>query len=326
MTSIRVSNSKLNTFRRCPNKYRYRYVLKLTPRKRTLQLERGSWIHDLLMHHADGEDWQERHRVLTKQFANLFEEEREDLGDLPTECSRIMRAYLRTYKDDDQRYRVVDTEVDEVVTLPNGLRVNIIIDKIVEDKINGGLWLVDYKTRKSFEDVENMMFDPQLTLYYWGAEILGYKPLNGGMYDEIRTKAPAIPNLNKDGSLSKRKDIDTDLFTYYSAIRKQGLDPADYSDILTLIARRQKNKFFRRTVIPQDPPVVRTTVKEAVMTTNSILRAEAKGHFPRTYDKSCSWGCDFKQLCLAELYGANPDPIIKMNFVQRKADTDGAKN
>ena len=323
---MRVSNSKLNTYRRCPNKYRYKYVMRLSPRKKSLALERGSWVHELLMVHADGQHWPTRHLELTKMFYSLFEEERDELGNLPAECDRIMRSYLRTYKDDDERYRVVDTELDEIIELPNGLRVNIIIDKIVEDLVNGGLWLVDYKTRKGFEDVENMMIDPQITLYYWGAEIMGYSPLNGGMYDEIRTKAPAIPNLNKDGSLSKRKDIDTDLYTYYSEIRKHELDPADYSEILTLIARRQKGKFFRRTVRPQDPPVVRTTLREAVMTTNSILRAEAKGHFPRTFDKSCSWGCEFKNLCVAELYGGNPDPIIKMNFIQRKADTDGAKN
>src|SRR5947209_8165563 len=98
--TIRVSNSKLNTFRRCPNKYRYKYVLKLTPKKRSVQLERGTWMHDLLMTHADGEDWRERHIELTKEFENLWEEEREDLGDMPNDCGRLMRAYLRTYKDD----------------------------------------------------------------------------------------------------------------------------------------------------------------------------------------------------------------------------------
>lgn len=314
--SIRVSNSKLNTFRRCPNKFRYKYVMKLDRKARSIQLERGSWMHDLLMTHADGEQWQARHLELTKQFYLLWEEEREELGDLPKECDRIMRAYLRTYKDDAERYVVVDTEMDEIIEMPNGLRVQIIIDKIVEDKHNGGLWAVDYKTRKSFDDVENMMLDPQLTLYFWGLEKMGYTPLLGGMYDEIRTKAPAVPNLNKDGSLSKRKDIDTDLYTYYREVRRHSLDPTDYSEILQLIARRQKDKFFRRTPIPQDPPVVRTTMREAVMTANSILRAEAKSQFPRTTDKSCKW-CDFKNICITELYGGDPEPIIKMDFKQR---------
>jgi RecB family exonuclease len=317
---IRVSNSKLNTYRRCPKKYEFKYVQKLTPKAKSLALERGSWIHELLMVHADGEDWRVRHKELTKQFQNLFEEEREDLGDLPSECSRIMRSYLRTYADDAERYVVVDTEVDEIVTLPSGLRINIIIDAILEDKQNGGLWLRDYKTRKSFEDSENMMIDPQLTLYYGAAEMLGYSPLNGGQYDEIRTKAPTIPNLNKDGSLSKRKDVDTDVFTYMSVIRKHGLDPSDYAEILALIARRQKGKFFRRTTIPQDPPVIRTTFREAVMTANSIMRAEATGQFPRTFDKSCSWGCEYKDLCITQLYGGNIKPIIKSKFMVRKRD------
>lgn len=320
MIDLKVSNSKLNTFRRCPKKYEFKYVMKLQTKSKSIALERGSWIHELLMVHADGEDWKARHKELTLEFGNLFEEQRDELGDLPTECARIMFSYLRYYKDDSERYMVVDTEVDEIVTLPNGLRINIIIDAILEDRHNGGLWLRDYKTRKSFEDAENMMIDPQLTLYYGGAEMLGYSPLNGGQYDEIRTKAPTIPNLNKDGSLSKRKDVDTDVYTYMRAIRRYGLDPSDYSEILTLIARRQKGKFFRRTTIPQDPPVVRTTFREAVMTANSIIRAEATGAFPRTFDKSCVWQCEFKDLCITQLYGGNIKPIIKQKFMVRRRD------
>lgn len=317
---IRVSNSKLNTFRRCEKQYEFKYVMKLQPKAKSVQLERGTWLHELLMVDADGEDWKERHKELTVAFYNLFEEQREELGDLPRECARIMFSYKRHYKDDAKRFVVVDTELDEVITLPSGLRINIIIDKIVEDKFNGGLWLVDYKTRKSFEDVENMMIDPQLTMYYGGAEIMGYSPLNGGMYDELRTKAPAIPNLNKDGSLSRRKDIDTDVFTYMSAIRRNSLDPNDYAEILALIARRQAGKFFRRTTIPQDPPVIRTTLREAGMTANEIIRSEANGTFPRTFDKSCRWQCDFKDLCITQLYGGNIKPIIKSKFMVRRRD------
>jgi hypothetical protein len=99
---MRVSHSRVKTWRRCPNQYRYKYVMGLKPRERKTQLERGSWLHELLMVHYDGEDWRLRHRALKKQFMNLFEEEREQLGDLPTECFRIMKSYERTYKFDDE--------------------------------------------------------------------------------------------------------------------------------------------------------------------------------------------------------------------------------
>jgi hypothetical protein len=320
---VQISNSKLQTYRRCPNKYRYKYVLKLRPKARKLPLERGSWIHELLMVHNDGEDWRRRHLELTKKFQSLWEEEREELGDLPGEAARIMRAYLRTYKSDSERYRVIDSELDEIVTLPNGLRLNVIVDVVLEDVIDGGIWLRDYKTRDKFTRSENMMLDPQMTLYFWSMEHMGYKPIRGAQYDEIRTKAPTPPHLNKDGSLSKAKSIDTDVWTYMREVKRYGLDPNDYTDILRHIAVNQKDRFFRRTPIPQDPPVVKTTMKEAVQTAQEIQQAELKDRFPRTFDTSCTWQCEYRDLCIAELFGGNIDPLIKMNF--EKGGDDGRR-
>lgn len=319
MTEITISNSRLNTYKRCPNKYKYKYVLKLKPKKRSVQLERGSWIHELLMVDADGHDWMQRHRLLTQEFNNLWEEEREELGNMPGECGRIMRSYKRHYSDDEHRWHVVDTELDEVVTLPNGVRLRIIIDVVLEDKRDGGLWVRDYKTRKSFKEIDLMMLDPQLTLYYKGLELLGYTDLRGAMYDEIRTKPPTIPALVYRGTrLERKRNMDTDVYTYARAIRKHGFDPSDYADILRGLALRQKDKFFRRTMLPKDPPIIRTTIREAMQVTESILRAERRGHFPRVADDDCRWKCEFKDVCIAELMGGNIEPLIKQNFTRRK--------
>lgn len=323
---MRISNSKIKTYRRCPNQYRYKYVLKLRPKKRAVQLERGTWLHELLMVHHDGEDWRVRHEQLTTSFNNLWEEEREELGDLPGECRRIMRAYLRTYRLDQERYRVVDTELDEIITLPNGLRLQIIVDIVLEDLIDGGLWIKDYKTRKTFADPQAIMMDPQLTLYYWGMEHMGYSPLRGSIVDEIRTKPPTIPELLKAGHLTRRKNIDTDVYTYMSEIRKHDFDPTDYTEILTHIATNQKDRFFRRTHVPKDPPVIRTALKEAVDTAQEIQAAEKNNRFPRAFENSCLHFCDYKDLCLVELYGGDPESMIKMNFVRsQRGDPDDQK-
>jgi hypothetical protein len=275
------------------------------------------------MVHNDGEDWKLRHKELTRQFYNLWEEEREELGDLPRDCMRIMASYLRTYKGDADRYHVIDSELDEVVTLPNGLRLNVVVDVVLEDLIDGGVWLRDYKTRDKFTRAENMMLDPQMTLYFWAMEHMGYKPIRGAQYDEIRTKAPTRPSLLKTGGLSKARSIDTDVWTYMREIQRHQLNPADYSDILRHIAVNQKDRFFRRTPIPKDRPVVKTTMKEAVQTAQEIQAAERRGRFPRTFDNSCSWQCEYRDLCITELYGGNIEPLVKMNFEQ--GDGDGSR-
>jgi len=312
---MQVSNSKLRTYRRCPNKYRYKYPLKLRPKARGPALELGSWLHSLLQTHYDGESWLVTHRRLVRDYENLWAEEREVLGDLPGSANRIMRSYLRRYRrEDDARYRVVDSEMDEVVTLPNGLRLNIIVDLIVEDRLEGGLWLWDHKFRSKLGDPDDMLLDPQLTLYYWGAEHMGYTPLRGALYNEVRTTPPKIPEMTSKGRLSLRKDIDTDVYTYMEAIRNHGLDPSDYSEILQHIAVREQDKFFRRTPIPKDPPVLKTVMHELVETAQEMRDAERRDRYPRTFDISCKFQCDYKDLCIAELHGADIHSIIAQNY------------
>jgi hypothetical protein len=124
---LRVSHSRIKTWNRCHKQYEYKYVQKLRPKAKNRNLEMGSWIHDLLMHYRDGEDWRGRHDQLSNEFYSYFEEERELLGDLPTDCLRIMRSYIRQYGiSDKNHYRVIDSELNEVVTRPHPTRSSVL--------------------------------------------------------------------------------------------------------------------------------------------------------------------------------------------------------
>lgn len=317
--ALRLSNSKVKTFRRCEKKYEFKYVMGLKPKARAVQLERGSWVHDLLMHHYDGKDWRERHAELTREFTATFEEEREGHEDLPKECSRIMRSYLHRYRETDSGLHVVDSEVDEVVTLPNGIEFNFIIDLIVEEP-DGGQWLWDHKTVKSFMDADFMLLDAQLTRYYWSAEQMGYKP-RGVIFNEIRTKPPSVPALTQKGALSRAK-IDTDYLTYASAIKRYGLKPNDYREQLLRLRRLDRSEsnhpFFRRTRMPRDKPVTQQMMAELVMTAREIRAAEKRAQFPRTPDKACTWDCEFRDPCIIQLQGGDIRDVIKMRFTKKK--------
>lgn len=317
-----ISNSRMRTFQRCPKRYEFKYVYGLEPRLKKIQLEKGSWVHELLEVHYKGGNWVRRHKELVVNFNNLFEEQREELGNLPDECARIMRSYLRYWGREDEHFTVVDAELDEIVTLPSGIKFRVIIDLIVEDHRTGLLWPWDHKTRAKLESPDGMLLDPQLTNYYTALEIMGYTPLGGVCYNEICTKPPAVPALLKKGGLTKRKNIDTDLFTYYNEIRKHGLDPADYRDILRIIAVRQRDRFFRRTRLPKDPPMLRQMRRDITTTAQDIRRAERTGRFRRTFiPHSCKWDCDFKSLCIAELHGGDLHSLIKSQYRPRK-ETD----
>lgn len=261
-------------------------------------------------------DWVPKWRELKTRFFTMFEEEREELGDLPAETKRIMLAYERRWRKEDQRFTAIDSEVDEILTLPNGLRFNFIIDLIVEDE-RGGLWLWDHKTVKSFMDEDFMLLDAQLARYFWAAEKMGYTPLRGVMFNEIRTKPPAVPQLLASGGLSQRKNIDTDYYTYARELKRHGLAPQPYEELLHRL-KGNTSKFFRRTIMPKDEALTKRTIQDLIETASEIERAERKGRYARTVDKACTWDCEFKDVCITELFGGDASSLMKANFETRK--------
>lgn len=320
---MRVSNSKLKKYLRCANAYRYKYVEGWTPKVRGVALERGSWVHDLLQHYYDGEDWKARHKELTQRFYSLFEEQREDLGDLPNECLALMKRYLRHYPSDLDRYIVIDSELDEIVELPDGTDLQIIIDLVVEDRVTRNLWLWDHKTRKKMQDSDQSMLDPQLTLYHYGAVKMGYTPLAGICINEICTVPPTVPERLKSGQLTTRANLRTDVYTYMKELKKYGLSPENYTETLQRLAVVHSETFFRRSWMPKDPPMIKAMVKEAMQTTANIKTAEKKNRFPRTYiANDCKWSCEYRDICITELHGGDIKDLVKAGFEtrdQRKA-------
>jgi PD-(D/E)XK nuclease superfamily protein len=315
---VRVSHSRVKTWNRCHKQYEYKYVEKLRPKKKNRNLELGSWVHELLMLWRDGEDWKSRHKEFTAEFMDYFEEEREDLGDLPNDVMRIMRSYVRQYGIKDRKdFVVIDTELDEIITLPSGLEINVVIDLIVEDR-RGGLWGWDYKTRTQFDPKDLILLDPQYSIYYKAMEVMGYNKMMGFVVDEIRKKAPTVPKSLARGGLSRAKNIDTDVWTYMAAIREHGYNPDHYADILSHIATNQRERFFRRTYLPKDPPVLKRITREVIQASREMQNTKI---YTRSVDKSCVWGCDYRDLCIVDLHGGDSSTMKKMNYTKR---TDGS--
>jgi PD-(D/E)XK nuclease superfamily len=326
--AITISNSKAKTFRRCPKQFNYKYNQRLVPRRRGRAPELGTWVHELLMTHYDGEDWREAHARRTKEFNNLFEEERESFGDMPGDAARLMRSYLRTYPNDLKEYRVVDTELDERVDT-----FRFIIDLIVEHIPTGHLWLKDYKTLGRFLPDDFMLLDSQLARYFWAAKQIGIEtpdtPLMGVIFDEILTKAPTVPALLQSGRLTQKKNQNTDVTTYVWAMKN--LDKTDeswndkvkfYYTTLQRIKAQQVGRFFRRTYLPRDRPMTQRVMRELMMTTGDIKRANRRNEFPRNVSKECVWSCDYLDLCQIELQGGDASATKKLKFTVKEKEAD----
>lgn len=355
---MKISNSKANAFNRCKKRYEFGYVMRLKRRAKVIHLERGTWLHTLLeVHYGEdpkktievtlrtesegrshtrtrkvrvGTDWRKAHKLLTRQFSTLFEEERIELGNLPDECERIMLAYLSRYEKEEAKNVTIATELDEWVDLPNGDKFNFIIDRILQ-RPDGTVWLRDYKTVGTFMDESFKLLDTQLARYLWAFKRLPQfahlaSMLRGVEFDELRTKPPTIPEVTYAGTaregLTQRANIDTDYDTYLSAIKAHGYKVSDYKDILTKL-KAEPERFFRRTVLPKDGPVVKQMMLDLLVTAGDIKRHERTGRFPRTVLKSCKFDCDFLEVCIADLHGANIGPIVDLKYDIKERSEDG---
>lgn len=316
ITDPRVhSNSSLKSFRRCPLQWRFKYVEGLKAKERGLPLKRGSWMHELLEVHYQGGDWRERQALLTGQFMELFEEEREQYGDLPAETERMMTSYLMRWAKHDAGLEIVDVEIDEQVKLPNGDSFRFIIDLLVKEE-DGGLWIWDHKTSGEFLPEGFMLIDAQLSRYFWAARKIGID-VRGILFNEVITRAPTLPKVLQSGRLEQRANIRCDVYTYYREIKRLGQDPKDYASFLKKLLANQ-DQWFRRTRLPKDKPLVRQTVKELMMTVEDIHSALERDAFPRTPDKSCQWSCDYRDPCAILLQGGSIDQVIKHKFTTRE--------
>lgn len=334
------SQSKIKNFRRCQKQFDFRHGdtysppgKELVPKVSPLPLKRGSWLHALQeAHHREWagleSSWEATHEYLTEEFEQLFDEEKELLGDLPGECERLFRSYLRFWKDDLDRYTVArlpdGSPAIEFLAEASLRKWGVLapfkgrIDLLVEDREYGGYWIWDAKWVRSLPSPDERMMSPQSLLYPWAVKRCYGIGVSGFLYNYGRTKPPAIPQVLKKGVLSTKVRMDTDPYTYLSSIRS--LHGSKWKQYARTIYRKKlkelkgrEGMWFRRERIPVDQARVKQALTEFLVTCKDIERRNLK-HPPRTYDYRCKFSCSYHDLCVAEFNGLDIAPLIKQKF------------
>lgn len=329
-----TTHSMLKQYLSCPKAAQYKYAERLKARRLTKKeqpLQRGTWIHELLQVHYEGGDWKERHALLTKKFNLLMDEEKEDLGDLPAECARIMRSYLWHYganaEDPMHGWEVLGAEQTFEAVWPDsedGLDIyRCRVDLLVRDEY--GLLIVDHKTHKTLPDHTFRVLDAASPLYIWAARESGYD-VRGFQWNYLKTKPPTSPKMVYVGKPQERlstQAIDTDWPTYARAIKTYGLDHTAEpyrSRLRTLKAQRWQpgmpntSPFFDRVTLEKDDEMIARVVATAMKTRDRMH--EDYDDFDvveRNMGRPCTW-CRFSQLCTTEMFGGNGDHIRRKQF------------
>ena len=298
----------------------YKHHDELAPKYISKPLKRGKWFHSLMEAYYSGEDWKAVHKSYCAQFAQLFDEEKDKLGNLPVEMSRLMRSYLWHYHNDAD-WKVHEVEVKLEATLPSGLPYMGKLDLLVENKVHGGLWLVDHKSHAQMPSFNHRLIDQQSVLYIWAAR-KNKIPVEGFIWNYVRTNPPKQIRLTKATGRIVKNQGATDYPTAYMSLKAQGEDPADHKDFLRPLAAHryqtdevQTSPFFQRVIMEKNPAMIKRALMEADHTAVRFQNYdfENRDAVERAIDRSCDW-CGYQSLCTTELIGGNADLVIKQQY------------
>lgn len=334
-----ITHSLLKTFKRCPREALYKYHDLITPRhKHSQPLERGSWFHALLEAKYKTKRWaSERdegsdpppnvstvHNEMVADFGKLMDEERESLGDLPTEMRRLYNSYQWHYRKDES-WIVHEVEMKVEAELPNGMQYQGKIDMLVEDEY--GLWCVDHKTHKQLPPMDYRYRDAQSLLYIWALRRCGI-PVEGFIWNYIVPHAPAplkftIPKKNTPSRLYAKQPL-TDYPTALKGIKDAGMDPnePELRDILLSLKKHrydpdgiQASPVFRRDKLERHDDMIERTVLEATHTAERFrdYAWDNRDAVERVNDRSCGW-CSYRFVCIAELLDTNADNVRRQMY------------
>ena len=312
-----ISFSKAKLWKKCKQAFHYKYVQKLEKRKKALPLIIGTAIHAVIEEYQEGRDPQVPMDQFRKDFNKLFNEEKAELGDLPTVLEGIMETYFKKYENDGLTYPMrrwgLKTEIPVKVYLDNYTQFVGYVDKFPQDQ-EGRNWVMDHKSCKSIPDEASRFGDTQLVLYVEMLPMLGYPRPDGVIWDYVKKKAPVRPEQLKAGGLSMAKKIDTTYEVYMDTVDKV-LGPEHrpkYEEFAQTLKGREE-KFLRRIYLPNPSRAMVDTVVQDLVTTAKEIRLFAPTSTVRGQSRDCSW-CSYYNLCQAELRGLDSDFIRKADY------------
>lgn len=279
-------------------------------------------MHELLETHFKGEDWTKTHKRLCKEYNKLFDVEKDEIGDLPTECYNKMRSYAYNYREEDGDLEVIATELELEVKMPHNHTMTLKIDMLTVDDL--GLWIWEHKNHKQLPNAMDRFMDIQSARYAWAVSRLPqfkqYGPPVGIVWDYIISKPPTKPKLVDKGTRLSKSKINTDLWTFVSAIKEYDLRLRDYRD--DILRLKQRNDFFERIRVPVTTQISKILVRDLIYTADEIER----GVKPvRNIGRHCSW-CDYQKLCVTELYGGDITRLLKAEYEPRQKKGGGSGN
>lgn len=324
---LRVSQTRVGTWRDCHAKYYYRYVMKLRRKRKERPLVFGSIVHQMVEADANGENPFELLNEIEKSQGKMFRSMADEYGNLIDDVHDIMTDYWKYWGDGveyigiKKKYSEFTFEV-EIDKATKQRRAIVLIGKIdnFAKTPNKLRWLVEHKTGKNIPNEDHRWKSIQAALYIRVAETVGIK-VDGTLWDFIRSKPPTKPKLKKDGELSLR-ELDTLPSRIDRMFDEENLDKKQPT-YKTLMDRAEENRpnYFQRVFTPTKKKVVDRLFDDFMISAREI--ADHDEDVPRDMNigRHCEW-CSFEPICRATLRAYDVDFVIKADYVVSEGHED----
>ncbi len=297
-----VSCSEISSWLSCRKKHEFRYVQRLAPMEDSEPLNLGRAVHAAL------ESW-----YLRRDKQSALDAVRESLdccasGDeLLPKALGMISGYIEYWKD-RETFQALHVELPFRVPLrtPSGRASRIYdlvgrVDGIVQ-KPDGSIWILEHKTlgRKDKHYFDKLDVDIQVRAYCWAVQRFTGLDVKGVIYNVLRSKLPAQPEVLKSGKLSKRANIDTTFEIFQQAIKDNGCDPGDYVEILDRL-KAEGNTFFMRREVEFTSGELDSFSLDLYRITRDMRRSSREESYRNPTACGQFGPCSFRDLCIGTL-------------------------
>lgn len=270
--SRQVSHSELTTYLDCQKKWDliYNKGLKID----NIHLQFGSMGHEVL-----------ETRIIPDE--SLYPELKEAFGisSWNNYFTTIFNELDETFKDYEVLHKEYRVETDDIKG---------VIDVVWKNKTTGKILITDYKFSNKDKGQVDIWLDEQMYIY-----AAAYASLNNLTLDDINIGYINIPKAEmkkprvlKNGTLSKDKAQNTTYALYLEAIEENGLNVADYEDILSEITDKRLTTVATCNINVEMATRIMTNI-------DNTIKDMTKGYILEKCTFQCKY-CDFLEYCKYE--------------------------
>lgn len=303
----------------CPYSHWLRYVRRLSKKRPERPLYFGTDFHKLLELRNDPKALKSAKTQITDSYYAMPASWQSDLGEnYVDDLFTIFQDYQTVYEGIRQPQvteRAFELEVGKFRDEPI-----VFVGKIDEMYLlkRKGVKTIEIGEHKTFTNKPNMdilVMNPQKCLYAKAVQFLkGILP-EKVIWDYIKSSPASEPIwLEKSGRFSEASSTKITPMSWERACQSRGI-----TDV-SVIEKGQRyapnvSEFFFRVPFDIDPCMVDRVWEGYLYTAKQIIRHGAKNR-TQNITKNCTW-CSYRDICHAELTGADPEYIIKRDYEEK---------